>query len=424
MSAASDNMMSIQLDMDPNLNPAYAIINPTTEAPLSETGHDAMYDSIEHFITQYVFGVIFIGGVVGNIICFVVLQHEEFRQASMRFTLSALALVDTGLLVFGLLRQWLWEVLGRDPRGDNVFLCKTLYFGVYFFGQLSPWTIVLLTLERLVSIFRPLKAKTMCNTRRVVTSWILTAAILTVINLHTFLKADLITKEKTNGSENITVTKCRHLPEWEYFHLEIWMWLDFILVTILPFLVITACNCAIIIRLRQMTSQRTSHLRASPDKTDCGQQSITTMLIMVSLVFLVTTTPLGIFFVTADLKDTSRTDLIMALCNMLYYLNSSTNFILYCVSGSIFRRAFIATFARGQFGGEDSSIYRLKNNYVNRPVLKSHKSLPDLCDKNNIELRTLVKNNSYASLPLHKHDSYSTMSLPRNGNHGNHVCDV
>ena len=293
-------------------------------------------------------------------------------------------------------------------------------FGVYFFGQLSPWTIVLLTLERSISVFLPLKAKTLCNTRRVVTSWILTAAILTVINLHTFVKVDLIPVVRSNGSANMTFTRCRHRPEWSFFHIEIWMWLDFILVTILPFLVITACNCAIIIKLRQMTSQRTN-LRASWDsKRDCGQQSITTMLIMVSLVFLVTTTPLGIFFVTSDFQDNPWTDLVMALCNMLYYLNSSTNFILYCVSGSIFRRAFRATFKRSPTSGDESNLSAAKytSNHGNKTVLRTHRSLPELCGKNHIQLRGLVHNNSYASLPLHKHASYSSIKLSPNKNGG------
>ena len=115
-------MMSTALTMSPHSD--YVIVQPTTEGAPSlsgdaignATGYDALYDVAEHVITQYVFGVMFIGGVLGNIVTFVVLQHDEFRQASMRFTLSALALVDTGLLVFGLLRQWLWEVLGRDPQ--------------------------------------------------------------------------------------------------------------------------------------------------------------------------------------------------------------------------------------------------------------------------------------------------------------------
>jgi hypothetical protein len=73
------------------------------------------------------------------------------------------------------------------------------------------------------------------------------------------------------------------------------------------------------------------------------------MLVVVTFVFVLTTTPITIYFVgkganmwpadTDDLTGFSCTYLAYSVCNMLFYLNSAVNFFLYCVSGSHFRHA-------------------------------------------------------------------------------------
>jgi hypothetical protein len=71
------------------------------------------------------------------------------------------------------------------------------------------------------------------------------------------------------------------------------------------------------------------------------------MLVVVTFVFVLTTTPITIFFAGANIWPTDIRDIVgfsctylaYSVCNMLFYLNSAVNFFLYCVSGSQFRHA-------------------------------------------------------------------------------------
>ena len=312
------------------------MVNTTLNLTAPSAGKNRFYDNAEHVMTCYVFGVLFFIGLTGNVVSFVVLQNEEFSQKSMRFLLSALAFVDTGLLLFGLLRQWLWEVLSKDPRSFNEVICKIWYFGVYFFGQLSPWTIVLLTLERLLSVCIPVKAKVMFSLKRVVISWSIITGSLFALNCHNIWKVSV----RTVYNETV----CMHSETWDDFHVYIWLWLDFFLVCGIPFVLIASFNIATIVRLARMKSRRDSLLAGKLTRKQNHIKSTTVMLIVVSAFFLLTTSPLELFFLVSDLKNNSYNDFMYAICNFFYYLNSAANFGLYCLSGEVFRKALAATF--------------------------------------------------------------------------------
>lgn len=81
--------------------------------------------------------------------------------------------------------------------------------------------------------------------------------------------------------------------------------------------------------------------------------SSTAMLVGISVVFLVSTTPYVVYFLFVEhwMADTSvarsaRIYLVFAVTNLLYYTNNACNFILYCLTGSRFRQALVACFRR------------------------------------------------------------------------------
>ena len=72
---------------------------------------------------------------------------------------------------------------------------------------------------------------------------------------------------------------------------------------------------------------------------------MTAVLITVSIMFLVTTAPLHIFVITANMDQhraaneyqEATLDLVQVILSMICYINYSINFFLYCVSGTRFR---------------------------------------------------------------------------------------
>ena len=80
--------------------------------------------------------------------------------------------------------------------------------------------------------------------------------------------------------------------------------------------------------------------------------STTIMLTTVGVVFLLTTTPKAIYYFGLGYgllpettnKDWARIYLAYIITTLLVFLNSALNFILYCLTGTKFRLAFLETF--------------------------------------------------------------------------------
>jgi hypothetical protein len=59
-----------------------------------------------------------------------------------------------------------------------------LAFLFHYLLQSSLWTIVLVTLERLVTVMSPVKGKGFCTKQNAVIAWIATNVILIALNAH------------------------------------------------------------------------------------------------------------------------------------------------------------------------------------------------------------------------------------------------
>jgi len=91
-----------------------------------------------------------------------------------------------------------------------------------------------------------------------------------------------------------------------------------------------------------------------------------------SVVFLATTTPNVVYFIKINdwvaESSTSHSEaklrLLFAVTNLLYYINNASNFFLYCVAGSRFRRAMLQLFSctqtPGGRSGRQENITRLQ----------------------------------------------------------------
>lgn len=307
-------------------------------------------------------------GASGNGLSFFILRSCSFRKCSIAFTLSALALVDTSVLFTTLGRQWILYVTdGYDVRTLLwSFGCKVHFFLTYYLGQLSSWTLVVVTVERVVCVSMPFFARTACTKSRIALSWVLVAILLFVLNSHFFWTAEYFAVQVPTTTPNKTkyVDKC--FIGWRYrdFFYHVWYWLDFSLLSIIPFVIIIVGNIVIticVVRAMNFRRQQTPVGTPSPSLTPSSIQSSnkpltssTAMLIGIGILFLVATTPSAVFFLLSDWWIGDGTDahgiakarLVYAATNLLHFANNALNFILYCLTGSRFRRAFVDHFRR------------------------------------------------------------------------------
>ena len=131
-------------------------------------------------------------------------------------------------------------------------------------------------------------------------------------------------------------------------------WQDFVVKSALSFFGLFICNIMILVRLCQMTHKRHDISSANAKDTKV-MRSLTFMLLTVNFFYLLCISPLQIMYLI-DKSDpygqgiTQRWQAIAALrwafAIDVYYLNHAINFILYCISGSEFRKALKMLFVK------------------------------------------------------------------------------
>ena len=306
-------------------------------------------DYVYTLLFTYVAPIIIILGTIGNVLTLVVLQSRYYRNSPSTFILSALALTDTGVLLCGLMRHWINNITNYelDIRTLTRGTCWIHIYFTYLLPQLSSWSLALLTVERMASVMWPFKAKQLFSKRRMAAAWFGVLIGLGVLNSHWFVTVDLIYYvDKFGIIENGYLT-CDNVSEGVNLRFlnEIWPWLDLVVFSVIPIIIIIGCNVIIITKLLQARKIRQDTMKVT---TDDDSSSITTMLVGISVTFILTTVPIALYFIgeygwpyeTAD--DRYNTLTAYAVTNLFYYLSNSTNFLIYCISGSRFRRALVA----------------------------------------------------------------------------------
>ena len=306
------------------------------------------YRDISHGLKLYVTPVILFGGTAGNLMTIVVILSHHFRYHPSSIPLITMAFVDIGVLYTNLLGIWLGALTSdgvQYMRDMSSAGCKISTFITVYLTQCSSWILVLINIDRVVSVYKPLKARTWCTRRRLAIALVTMMLVLALINIHIFWTA-------------------KHYPKKEFDHCqydidllgakgqEAWLTIDASIFVFIPFVLIFGCNVYIIsslIRARRRRKSMDSYQGSQGQSSD-NTRSITMMLITISIVFLITTSPMTLCFLFYDsLMQHFEGDpvgmalwyelVIYTVLVLVCYSNNALNFLLYCISGSKFREA-------------------------------------------------------------------------------------
>ena len=88
-------------------------------------------------------------GTVGNLLSLMVLLRKKMRIHSTFTYLTLLALCDTFVLYFGLLRDYL--AYNYNINVNGVFFCKMHVFFFYFVLHMASWLLVAVNIDRLIA---------------------------------------------------------------------------------------------------------------------------------------------------------------------------------------------------------------------------------------------------------------------------------
>ncbi|XP_052822503.1 FMRFamide receptor-like [Octopus bimaculoides] len=334
-----------------------AMQNATATEEAEEREYSEFYTQSQ-FITGLILYPIFcIPGIIGNALTIIVLTQKTMRTSTNAF-LSALAISDmiklmNDLMYFiVLLISRSYPTIGKTAFG---YIYPYAHFIFNLAACVSSWLIVSVAAERYLMVCHAAQAKTLC-TRRI--AIIVSAVIYTCM---TILAIPSAIRYKTvscfDYNQNKTVYDIHVTELWMNENFETaYNWIQNLLRSVIPFLVLIILNTYIINALRKTRANRRFSAR----------NRITFMLIMVIVVFVVCITPDAIMSACFGLGYYDENLLVKGIrefTDTLLAVNAALNFVLYCLFNKVFREHFRTIFCH-RLGGRritmepDESEYR------------------------------------------------------------------
>ena len=309
------------------------------------------FDKGENIIVYYILVVcspiLIVFGTIGNAIVITVLSRRRMRQATSSFFLILLAVVDLMVLNLGLMRDFIRALTDLDIRKFSQVGCKVHIFLVYFCRHFSAWILVAVAVERFISVWFPFNAKAICTHRNGTIALSIIAVVLTTINSHFFwtFSDDSVFCPTLNETVHYY---CVHKEEFEHFFLKVWPWLEASLNTYGPFTMMLLCNTLIIGRIVHAHLERKrQQVTVANIASVARMTTMTAMLLAATFTFLILTTPASLYMIGQsswwenDHRYNPKFEIFWAIAQQLSYMNNAINFIIYFISGPIFRNELI-----------------------------------------------------------------------------------
>ncbi|XP_008253653.2 neuromedin-U receptor 2 [Oryctolagus cuniculus] len=288
-----------------------------------------------------VYALIFVVGVVGNVlVCLVILRHQSMKTPT-NYYLFSLAVSDLLVLLLGMPLE-VYEMWRNYPFLFGPLGCyfKTALFETVCFASILSITTV--SVERYVAILHPLRAKLESTRRRalriVAVVWgfsvlfSLPNTSIHGIKLHYFPNGSLVPGSAT--CEIIT-------PMWIYnFIIQVTSFLFYVL----PMTVISVLYYLMGLRLKKDKSLDVKEVTANIQRP--SRKSVTKMLFVLVLAFAICWTPFHIdrlFFSFVEEWNESLAavfNLIHVVSGVFFYLSSAVNPIIYNLLSRRFQAAF------------------------------------------------------------------------------------
>lgn len=294
--------------------------------PVDNVGHN-IYECVQ----RYLFPLIFIIGVFGNVLSLITWQGHEVKSRSTSWSLSALSVSDTMVLLFGLVPEWVLIEFDVNIKLQSRMTCRLLVYLVYSFSYISAWLIVFISLHRYVVICKPFLTRVLCRKSVTVKCISLLVTFFLTFNTHVFWTVDV--------HHTYDISVCEGSSTFN----RILHYLDGIFYCILPSVILIALNILMVTRIVQKTRRDSVILHI--ERRYQQELRLTKVLMVVSITFVITSFPISVVMMLTNYLNAILSTRPLAVgpwiarcsADMFMYLNHSLNFVLYSFTGSTFR---------------------------------------------------------------------------------------
>nr|XP_046229482.1 probable G-protein coupled receptor 139 [Scatophagus argus] len=309
--------------------------------------------SVTVFITvqKIYYPLLCIMGIPANLFTFYMIC---FRKCGMSETaiiyLSCLAIVDTFYLVWVILIDLTLTFWVQQPFWHSHPWCNILGFLQYGSLYSSSWIVVMFTIERYL-VLRSTAAK-----QHFSQAWVTKLMCVTIVLVSHLVSVPLcwiniVTPVNfTLDGENVTLPRCRYRNE---IYSTVIVWITTFLSGGVPIVLVIIFNYLMGYHLRRASNLFTKEERRVMHGRSSRAMLRRTILLLgtVSVAFVVLSLPRFVTYCILRTKynneNFNRNDYSIPinvagdLANMMQNLNSTTNFLLYCVVSRCFRRELV-----------------------------------------------------------------------------------
>ncbi|XP_066571020.1 probable G-protein coupled receptor 139 [Amia ocellicauda] len=290
-------------------------------------------------------------GIPANLFTFYMIR---FRKCGMSETaiiyLGSLAIMDCFYLIWVILLDLTLTFHQAQPFWHSYPWCGILSFLQYGSLYSSSWIVVVFTIERYL-VLRITKAKKhFSKTGIIVFITILIILLCHIISIPLYWIHDVTLLNITMAGENVTVSRCLYNNK---LYSTVLVWITTFLSGGIPIILVIVFNSLIAHHLQKARKMFTKEERRTmKGVTSKGMVKRTIMLLCtVSVTFVVLSLPRFVTYCILrtmyNYKEFNRNDyslpinVISDLANMLQNLNSTTNFLLYCMVSRRFRQELL-----------------------------------------------------------------------------------
>ncbi len=266
-------------------------------------------------------------GFAANIFSFLVMSMKHNRHLSTCIYMMTIAVSDN-VKLYSVFHVWLVEYF--HLQNYSSWLCKVRIFVGLLAGMFGAFQIVLMTLDKVIAVKLPHRAKSICTAKR--------AKLLSIINLILSVIFNLPILNLTEQSGNTRF--CIRFAK-KGWYVTVYSFIHIVVNPMIPFALLFMMNIIII-----KTVWQSARLRRSQQENSVNTQ-ITLMLILVSVMFILLLLPMEVGSLhqrIAERPNTPKADATFILIfNITFHvanINYGINFFLYLLSGSKFRKDF------------------------------------------------------------------------------------
>ncbi len=340
--------------------PTMPVVRNTSMGPTSNSTSTANYSSLgeeqldtevscEEFLFVFyvvVLGTVCIFGLIGNTLSFLVLQSEKHSHVAT-FLLQVMAVADNLLLICaGFVQIYaattIYYIYGVHLPALSAYMPLVAWPLAHTTQLGTVWITVLIAFNRYIAICRPFQARKLCTMVRVRIQVVIVVLFCFLYNIPRFFEYRVTTLTTDNVTIPIPVAtdmlKCSY---YKYIY-EIGLYCIFVFLA--PLIILIVLNGGLVRELWPARHAR-QRMRQMPATTTGEDQAnnLTLVMIVIILIFVICQTPalvnnLLYYAIPAEQHGCGKPYFYyFHLSNLLISVNSSLNFVVYCVIRKQFR---------------------------------------------------------------------------------------